>query len=67
MLCHVRGALGYNAAMPRQRNYYGLNRLHFITAGIPRGGTEPGCLIPTVFAGTSPPLSPDCEPSLFVS
>ena len=67
VLCHVRGALGCNAAMPRQRHYYGLNHLHFITASIPQGGAEPGCLIPTVFAGTSSPLSPGCEPSLFVS
>jgi len=28
----VCGALSYNAGMPRQRHYYGLNHLHFITA-----------------------------------
>jgi hypothetical protein len=32
VLCHVCGALGYNPDLPRQRHYYGLNHLHFITA-----------------------------------
>ena len=38
VLCHVCGALGYNADMPRQRHYYGSNPLHSITASTYRRG-----------------------------
>ena len=58
MLCHVCGALGYNPDMPRQRHYYGLNHLHFITASTYRRARRFDCdrfrrqFVPT-------PLSPD--------
>jgi hypothetical protein len=38
----------YNFRVSELKHYYGLNRLHYLTTGIPQGGIARGCLTPSV-------------------